>query len=211
MISFIPEDIQHYADAFSSPEPELFADLARETRASQRDPQMMVGYAEGLLLGLLVRLCGARRVLEIGTFTGYSALAMAGALPDDGKIITCDINARSTEVAKRYWDRSPHGKKIELRLAPALDTLASLQGPIDFVFIDADKPNYIHYWEKALPLVRAGGAIVADNVLWSGRVLDPRDDTDRAIVAFNAHVRNDPRVEHVMLTVRDGVTLAVKR
>jgi caffeoyl-CoA O-methyltransferase len=211
MISFIPEDIQHYADAFSSPEPELFADLARETRESQRDPQMMVGYAEGLLLGLLVRLCGARRVLEIGTFTGYSALAMAGALPDDGKIITCDINARSTEVAKRYWDRSPHGKKIELRLAPALDTLASLQGPIDFVFIDADKPNYIPYWEKALPLVRAGGAIVADNVLWSGRVLDPRDDTDRAIVAFNAHVRNDPRVEHVMLTVRDGVTLAVKR
>lgn len=211
MISFVREDIQNYADAYSSPEPDLFTELARETRETQRDPQMMVGHGEGLLLGLLIRLCGARRVLEIGTFTGYSALAMAGALPDDGKLITCDISERATAVAQRYWDRSPHGTKIELRLAPALDTIASLQGPIDFVFIDADKPNYINYWEKVLPLVRPGGAIVADNVLWSGRVLDPKDDTDRALAAFNAHVRKDARVEHVMLPIRDGITLAVKR
>ncbi len=211
MISFVPEEIQKYADAFSSAEPDLLAELARETHATQRDPQMIVGHGEGLLLRLLVRLCGARRVLEIGTFTGYSALAMACALPEDGELVTCDVDATCTALARRYWERSPHGKKIRLVLAPAIETIASLRGPLDFVFIDADKPNYVKYWEAALPLVRSGGAIVADNVLWSGRVLDPKEESDRALAAFNAHVRRDARVEHVMLPVRDGVTIAVKR
>jgi caffeoyl-CoA O-methyltransferase len=211
MISFVPEEIQKYADAFSSAEPDLLAELARETHATQKDPQMIVGHGEGLLLRLLVRLCGARRVLEIGTFTGYSALAMACALPEDGELVTCDVDATCTALARRYWERSPHGKKIRLVLAPAIETIASLRGPLDFVFIDADKPNYVKYWEAALPLVRSGGAIVADNVLWSGRVLDPKEESDRALAAFNAHVRRDARVEHVMLPVRDGVTIAVKR
>ena len=211
MISFVPEEIQHYADAFSTVEDELFAELARETRATQADPQMMVGHGEGLLLALLVRLCRARRVLEVGTFTGYSALSMACALPGDGELITCDIDESATALARRYWARSPHGHKIQLRLAPALDTIAGLAGPIDFAFIDADKPNYIRYWEAILPLVRAGGAVVADNVLWSGRVLDPKEANDRALAAFNEHVRNDERVDQVMLPVRDGITLAVKR
>jgi caffeoyl-CoA O-methyltransferase len=211
MISFVPEEIQKYADAFSSAEPDLLAELARETHATQKDPQMIVGHGEGLLLRLLVRLCGARRVLEIGTFTGYSALAMASALPEDGELVTCDVDATCTALARRYWERSPHGKKIRLVLAPAIETIASLRGPLDFVFIDADKPNYVKYWEAALPLVRSGGAIVADNVLWSGRVLDPKEESDRALAAFNAHVRRDARVEHVMLPVRDGVTIAVKR
>jgi caffeoyl-CoA O-methyltransferase len=211
MISFVPEEIQKYADAFSSAEPDLLAELARETHATQKDPQMIVGHGEGLLLRLLVRLCGARRVLEIGTFTGYSALAMASALPEDGELVTCDVDATCTALARRYWERSAHGKKIRLVLAPAIETIASLRGPLDFVFIDADKPNYVKYWEAALPLVRSGGAIVADNVLWSGRVLDPKEESDRALAAFNAHVRRDARVEHVMLPVRDGITIAVKR
>jgi caffeoyl-CoA O-methyltransferase len=211
MINFVNEDILNYADQFSSPEPELFAELARETRATQKDPQMMVGHGEGLLLRLLVKLSGARRLLEIGTFTGYSTLAMAMALPADGELITCDIDPVATTVARKYWAKSPHGKKIHLKLAPASDTIPSLTGPFDLVFIDADKPGYIKYWEAALPLVREGGVIIADNVLWSGRVLEPKDDSTRAIAAFNAHVQGDARVEHVMLPIRDGITVAVKR
>lgn len=210
MIPLVSEAIQNYADAFSSPEPELFQELATETRATQKDPQMMVGHSEGLLLRLLVMLSRARRVLEIGTFTGYSALAMAMALPADGELITCDVDPKATTLAQKFWARSPHGKKIRLELAPASDTIAMLKGPIDFVFIDADKPNYIKYWDAVLPLVRPGGVLVADNVLWSGRVLDPQDDTTRAIAAFNAHVKKDDRVELVMLPIRDGVTVAVK-
>jgi caffeoyl-CoA O-methyltransferase len=211
MIPFVSQEIQNYAEAFSTAEPALFAELARETRAAEKDHQMMVGHSEGLLLRLLVLLTRARRVLEVGTFTGYSALSMAFALPDDGEIITCDIDPRATALAQRFWDRSPHGKKIHLRLAPALDTIAALKSPLDFAFIDADKPNYIKYWEAILPLVRSGGAIVVDNVLWSGRVLDPKEESDRALAAFNAHVKRDSRVEHVMLPIRDGVTVAVKR
>ncbi|HKW14993.1 MAG TPA: class I SAM-dependent methyltransferase [Candidatus Krumholzibacteria bacterium] len=208
---FVSEAIQNYADEYSSPEPGIFAELAQETRATQKDPQMMVGHGEGLLLRLIVKLARARRVLEIGTFTGYSALAMAMALPADGELITCDIDPTATTLAQKYWARNPHGKKIRLVLAPASDTLATLQGPFDLVFIDADKPGYIRYWEASLPLVREGGVIIADNVLWSGRVLEPKDDSTRAIAAFNAHVQGDTRVEHVMLPIRDGITVAVKR
>ncbi|HET6350210.1 MAG TPA: class I SAM-dependent methyltransferase [Candidatus Krumholzibacteria bacterium] len=210
-MQLVSEDIQAYANACSTPEPDLFQELARETRASQKDHVMMVGHCEGMLLRTLVTLSRARRVLEIGTFTGYSALAMASALPDDGELITCDVDANATALARRYWDRSPHGKKIHLRLAPALDTIPTLTSPIDFVFIDADKPNYIRYWEAVLPLVRAGGVVVADNVLWSGRVLEPKEKSDHALAAFNMHVNRDDRVEHVMLPIRDGVTIAVKR
>lgn len=211
MIPLVSEAIQTYADALSTPEPELFAELARETRATQKDPQMMVGNSEALLLRFLVMITRAHRVLEIGTFTGYSALAMASGLPDDGELITCDINPATTALARKYWARSSHGKKIHLKLAPASDTIAALKGQFDFVFIDADKTNYIRYWESVVPLVHAGGVIVADNVLWSGRVLDPHSENDHAVVAFNVHVRNDIRVDQVMLPIRDGVTVAVKR
>ena len=211
MISFIPEVIQAYADAHSSPEAMLFKELAAETRAATTLPQMMVGHGEGLLLKLLVRMLSARRVLEIGTFTGYSALAMAEGLPDDGELITCDVDPKATAIATKYWNRSPHGKKIALRLGPALDTLAGLTGPIDLVFIDADKQNYARYWDACLPKVRPGGAIVADNVLWSGEVLAPKDADARALAEFNEHIARDPRVEHVMLPIRDGITVAVKR
>lgn len=210
MLSFVSEEIQNYADAHSTPEPELFAELARETIATEEYHRMMVGHGEGMLLRLFVRMSGARRVLEVGTFTGYSALAMAYALPDDGEIITCDIDPRATALAQRFWDKSPHGRKITLKLAPATDTIASLKGPIDLAFIDADKTNYIRYWEAILPLMRTGGVIAVDNVLWSGRVLAPKEKDDHALVAFNTHVKADARVEHVMLPIRDGITVAVK-
>jgi caffeoyl-CoA O-methyltransferase len=211
MISFVPENIEAYALAHSSPEPALFAELAAATRAQTTQPQMMVGHTQGSLLKFLVRMTGAKHVLEIGTFTGYSALAMAEGLPEDGSIVTCDIDPKATAIARSFWERSPHGRKIRLQLAPALDTIATLSGPIDFVFIDADKTNYVRYWDACVPKVRAGGVLVADNVLWSGEALAPETDDARAIAAFNEHVVRDARVEMVMLPIRDGVTLAVKR
>jgi caffeoyl-CoA O-methyltransferase len=160
---------------------------------------------------MLVRLTGARRILEIGMFTGYSALMMAEGLPDDGHLITCDVNPKAEAIARRYFAESEHGHKIEIRMGPALDTIGTLTAPLDFVFIDADKTNYLNYYEAVMGLVRPGGLIVADNVLWSGKVLNPEDDDTRAIVAFNEHVAADPRVTNVCLTVRDGMMLAWKQ
>ncbi len=211
MLTLVPEAIERYATAHTIPESPLLRELVEETFAKTQIPHMQVEHLEGAFLRLLARITGARRVLEIGTFTGYSALVMAEGLPEDGRLITCDIDPAATEIARRYWARSPHGKKIELLLGPALENLKTIAGPFDLVFIDADKENYVKYWEACLPKVRRGGLLVADNVLWSGRVLNPKDDSDKALVAFNAHVHTDPRVEAVMLTVRDGMMLAWKR
>ncbi len=172
---------------------------------------MQVGHLEGSFLYLLAKLARAKRILEIGTFTGYSALAMAEALPPGGRLITCDIDSVATGIARRFWKKSPHGKKIELRLGPALATLPRIKGPFDLVFIDADKENYQRYWNLCVPKVRRGGLLVADNVLWSGRVLRPTDRITRAIAAFSRFVDSDRRVESVMLPVRDGITLALKK
>lgn len=210
MVSFIPEDLDNYVTAHSSPEAMIFSELADETRQKSDNAQMMVGHTEGLLLRSLVRATGARRVLEIGTFTGYSALAMAAGMPDDGLVVTCDIDPEATAIARSYWARSPHGSKIDLRLGPALETIDRLDDPLDLVFIDADKERYPAYWEAVVPKVREGGVIVTDNVLWSGRVLAPGDPESVAIAAFNDMVVGDRRVEVVILPVRDGVSLAVK-
>jgi len=213
MLSFLPEEMNRYVERHTTCEEPLFRELAERTRAETDMPQMMVGAVEGALLRALVRLSGARRVLEIGTFTGYSALSIASALPEDGHVITCDVDDQATAIAREFWARHPAGGRIDLRIAPALDTIATLPGPLDMVFIDADKPNYIAYYESVLPRLRAGGFIVADNVLWSGRVVAPaaeHDEETRALAAFNEHVSGDSRVEHVMLAVRDGITLAVK-
>ena len=173
---------------------------------------MMVGRIEGQFLARLVRLSGAKRILELGTFTGYSSISMASALPPDGRIITCDVDPEATAIARRYMDESGYGDKIEIRLGPALETIETLEGPFDLVFIDADKPNYRNYYEAALPLLAESGLLIADNVLWSGRVLEEdEDESTRAIKEFNEHVRADSRVVSVMLTVRDGMTLVQKR
>ena len=211
MITIVDEQIEKYAFDHTAPESELFERLEKETYSQMSSPQMQVGRIEGRFLNMLVRLLSARRVLEIGMFTGYSALMMAEALADDGRIITCDVDPKAEAIARRYFAESPHGHKIEVRMAPALDTISTLSEPLDMVFIDADKGNYSNYYEACFPLLRPGGLIVADNVLWSGQVLDPADEDSRAIVAFNARVQSDPRVENVMLTVRDGMMLAWKR
>lgn len=214
MLTIIPEALAQYVEAHSAPEPELLQALRDETQASLAMPQMQVGRVEGALLRMLVQLTRARRVLEVGTYSGYSALAMASGLPDDGKLVTCDIDPVATAVARKYWEQSPHGHKIELHLRPAIETireLAAQKASFDLVFLDADKTGYLDYYEAALPMLPAGGLVVADNTLWSGRVLEPREDSDHAIVRFNARVAADARVETVLLSVRDGVLLARKR
>lgn len=211
MQSFINEAVEQFAHDHTKPESDLFRRLRDETYAEMSSPGMQVGRIEGRFLKMLVRLTGARSILEIGMFTGYSALMMAEGLPEDGRLITCDVDPKAEAIAQRYFNESPDRHKIEIRMGPALDTIKSLSGPIDMVFIDADKTNYSNYYEAVMPLVRPGGLIVADNVLWSGRVLDPKSDDDHAIVAFDKLVQSDPRVESVCLTVRDGMMLAWKR
>lgn len=207
----IPEKIELYCERHSTTEPKLEQELARATYKSMKYPQMQVGHLEGGFLRLLARMTGAKRVLEIGTFTGYSALCLAEGLPQGGSVVTCDLDPHATSLARKFWKKSPYGKKITLKLGPALKTLKTLKGPFDLVFIDADKENYCNYWDACLPKVRKGGLIVVDNVLWSGKVLAPKDETDRAIVKFNKKIKNDSRVELVMLIVRDGISLAYKK
>ena len=203
------EMIERYAEEHSSPEPPWLASVAEQTRATSESHGMMVGPLEGRFLEFLVWLSGARSVLEIGMFTGYSALSMAAALPADGRLVTCEIDPERAAVARRNFAASPFADLIEIRIGPALDTLATLDGPFDLVFIDADKGNYSNYYDAVLPKLSDRGIIAADNVLWSGRVLDPADSSaeTEAIRAFNAKVRDDSRVVNVMLTVRDGVSL----
>ncbi|MBI5613067.1 MAG: class I SAM-dependent methyltransferase [Gammaproteobacteria bacterium] len=212
MLPILPQPFEDYCAAHSSAPSPLLDELERHTRTHCALSQMLVGPLEGAFLKMLVRLTGARRILEIGLFTGYSALTMAEALPEDGALISCDIDAANAAIAQAFFDRSPHGRKITIRLGVALDTLSTLPAErvFDMVFLDADKENYINYYEAVLPRLKPGGLIVADNVLWSGKVLNPIEKSDHAIVAFNAHVRADPRVEKVMLGVRDGVLLIRK-
>ena len=212
MEMFLPVDLARYVEdhaGFVSP---LLEELERETRERTDHPGMMTGRVEGSFLRMLVRLSGARKVVEIGTFTGYAALMMAEALPEDGELITCEISQEYASFAMRYFRRSPHGKRIRLALGPALDTLRGIPGGgIDFVFIDAEKELYPRYYEESLRILRKGGLIVADNVLWYGQVLSPEDAESRAIVKFNEMVRHDERVEQTMLPLRDGVYLIQKR
>ena len=210
MLDLIPERLERYILAHSSPESALFQKMATETHKETEAPEMMVGPVQGLFLKLIARSIGARRVLEIGTFTGYSALKFAEGVGEDGEVITCDIDEKFTAIAQRFWEQSPHGAKITLRMGPALDTIANLNGPFDLIFIDADKERYIDYWEACLPKLRSGGLVLADNVLWRGEVLDPQEPVARAVAAFNTHVAADARVDNVILPLRDGITMACK-
>jgi len=208
-VNLIDPKLDAYAEAHTTPSGELFERLAAETLEKSEWPEMMVGEVEGRFLEFLVRLSGARRVLELGTFTGYSSLSMAGGLPDGGRVISCDIDPETTAIARRYAEEAGLADRIEYRLGPALETLAQLEGPFDLVFIDADKPNYRNYYEAVLPKLADGGLIVADNAFRDGRVLD--EAASEPMNEFNDHVRNDPRVECVLLTVRDGMLLVMKR
>ena len=215
--SLFPEAVENYVSAVVTRETDLQRRLRKET-STMSGAGMQIGADQGALLALLVRLIGAKRALEIGTYTGYSALAVAMALPSDGKLVCCDINDEWTQVARRYWHEADLADRIELRLAPATDTLRQLlrdpgRGTFDFAFIDADKEGYDGYYETCLELLRAGGLMAFDNTLWSGRVADPseKDNDTVALRKLNAKVRDDPRVDACLLTVGDGVLLARKK
>jgi caffeoyl-CoA O-methyltransferase len=207
--------IEYVVDHGSWPVDDVLADLRAETLALGRAAGMQVGPDQGQLLTLLTRIAGARRAVEVGTFTGYSSLCIARGLADDGRLLCCDVSEEWTALARRAWERAGLADRIELRLAPALETLRALPTdiPIDLAFIDADKPGYIGYWDELVTRVRPGGLVLADNVLWSGRIVDdPGDDANLAALrAFNDHVAADSRVEVAILPAFDGLTIARKR
>jgi len=202
-VDLVSEPIDRYAADHTTPPEPLLAALADETRRTLQSPQMLTGTVEGRFLEMLVYASGARRVLELGTYSGYSALSMAAGLPPGGHIDTCEVEERHAEVARRYIEQSPHADKITIHLGPGLETIERLEGDFDFVFIDADKEGYVDYYEAVLPRLAEHGLIVADNTLWSGRVLDG----EGPIVRFNEHVARDLRTVQVLLSIRDGMTL----
>jgi caffeoyl-CoA O-methyltransferase len=213
----LTDSLYGYLLSVSLREPELLSRLREETAALPY-ARMQIAPEQGQFMALLVRLLGARRCLEVGVFTGYSSLAVALALPDDGRIVACDVSEEWTSVARRYWAEAGVAHKIDLRLAPALETLEALlvegeAGCFDFAFLDADKENYLRYYEVVLELVRPGGLIVADNTLWSGRVADPANDeaSTVALRRFNEQLHRDERVDLSLVPIGDGLTLARKR
>lgn len=211
MLTLTKPGIEEYATSKTQQTDALLQELHEATNAEMEYPQMLTGPIEGSFLRLMVQVTNAKSVLEIGMFTGYSALSMAEGLPSDGTLVTLEINPKSIEFAKKYFARSEHGKKITVKEGPALESLHALSGPFDLVFIDADKGNYKNYYEAVLPKLKSGGIILIDNVLWSGAVLDPKTEDDKAIVDLNNHVANDKRVDKVLLTIRDGVYFIRKK
>ncbi|TVL90027.1 O-methyltransferase [Streptomyces sp. SAJ15] len=211
----ITDELYRYVLAHNPPLDPVQRELVDATRA--RLPEVAVKLSaeeQGPLLAFLVRLTGARHIVEVGTFTGFSALCMAQALPADGTLITCDISEEWTAYGREAWAKAGVADRVDLRVAPALDTLRALpeEPHIDLVYLDADKVNYVAYWEELVPRMRPGGLIVADNTLFSGRVVDPEATGDPAAIrAFNDHVAADARMDAVLLTVADGVTLARRR
>ena len=213
MKTLIPPDLEAYAGSHSMPESAVCRALREETLRTMAQAQMLVGPLEGAFLKMVTRLVRAKQVLEIGMFTGYSALCFAEALPDDGRIITCEVDEQSAAVGRRYFAEAAAGKKIEIRIGPALETMRELTGPFDLVFIDADKINYVNYYRRALDLLAPQGAMLIDNVLWDGEVLKqpPPDENTAAIQELNRIVSSDPHVDAVLLTIRDGVLLVRKK
>jgi caffeoyl-CoA O-methyltransferase len=213
----LSQELYSYLQNVSLREPELLRQLREET-ASHPMAMMQISPEQGQFMGLLIRLLQARKTLEIGVFTGYSSLSVALALPRDGKLIACDLRVDFTDIAKRYWEKAGVKNKIDLRLAPALETLDQLLAngeaeSFDFAFIDADKCNYVHYYERCLKLIRSGGLISIDNVLWSGRVLEKNtsDEDTQAIQKLNELLHHDERITLSMLPIGDGLTLALKK
>jgi caffeoyl-CoA O-methyltransferase len=213
-MDIVTPTVNDYVLAHSEPADAVLRDLAEETRRELGGRAgMQITHDEGELLTMLVRLTGAREAVEVGTFTGYSSICIARGLPDDGHLLCCDVSEDYTSVARRYWERAGVADRIELRIAPALETLRSLpaQAHLDFAFIDADKTGYASYVAEILPRLRPGGLMVLDNMLWGGEALDPQDDNGRAVAALNDALLADDRVDVVLLPVRDGVSLARKR
>jgi predicted O-methyltransferase YrrM len=209
MSRYVPDEIEAYAERFTSAgADEVFERLAEETQATRQDHEMMVGRVEGAFLSFLVTMTGAERVLEVGTFTGWSTIAMARALPPGGKVITCDINEKTTAVARRYAAEAGVADRIDFRIGPALEMLSQLRAPFGLAFIDADKAGYVDYYEAILPLLSPDGVIAADNTLFGS---DGQGELARQIARFNEHVFLDDQVDVVLLPIREGLTLIRRR
>lgn len=209
----IDENIQQYAERHTSPESRLLTELLEKTYRERADKSMLSGFYQGRLLAMFSKMLAPRRILEIGTYMGYSALCLAEGLADDGKIVTLDIEPETNEVAKEFWARTPFYSKIESYLGSALEIIPMLNETFDLVFIDADKPNYANYYDLIFPHLRLGGVILADNVLWSGKVLDTAANDDENTVAlaeFNEKIQKDERVSNILFAVRDGLMVIRK-
>ena len=212
-MDFLPADLTAYADAHTSPESELLFRLNRQTQANVLYPRMLSGHFQGRLLALFSQMMRPRRVLEIGTYTGYSALCLAEGLTNDGLLITLDKNEEFEPIARSAWQESPYAPKIDFRLGDAIELIPAINELFDLVFIDADKQNYSRYFDLVIDKVRPGGLLLADNVLWSGKVVGPLKASDKdtaAVLAFNQKIQNDSRVENVLLPVRDGLLMMLK-
>ncbi len=203
--------IENYAINHTTDHSELVKELISVSEENLEHIDMLSGRLVGRLLSLLIKISGARRVLEVGTFAGYSALTMAEALPEDGELFTCEYNERYEDISRTFFEKSEAGSKIKLVMGKALETIPTISGSFDFVFLDADKINYPNYYAMILPRLEQGGIMVIDNVFWSGEVLDGKSDKGRAIDQLNAIIRDDDSVEQVMLPVRDGVTVLRKK
>ena len=213
-MDFLPANITTYAEAHTSPESELLYQLNRNTRAHVMAPRMLSGHLQGRFLAMISGMICPRRILEIGTYTGYSALCLAEGLTDDGWLITIDANEELEDFARSYWQQSPLNDKIDLRIGHAADIIPTLDETFDLVFIDADKRNNSLYFDLVFDKLRPGGIVLADNVLWSGKVVDedkPVDQDTAAVLAFNQKIQDDPRIENVLLPIRDGIMLIRKR
>ena len=213
MKALVAAEIEAYAAAHSMKESEVCRAVRAETHRQMDCPQMLVGPLEGAFLKLLTQIVGATHVLEIGMFTGYSALCFAEALPNEGTVTTCEIDETSAALARRHFATSPHGRKITVRMGPAIETLQTLDRRYDVIFIDADKQNYLNYYRRAKELLSPEGVIVIDNVLWDGDVVlnPPPDERTAAIQEVNRAVAADPEVSAVLLTIRDGILLICRK
>ena len=209
-MELINQKIGEYSERLTLDESETLRDISETTHNELEYDQMLSGKLEGRFLRMLVALTGAKRILEIGMFTGYSALSMAEVLPDDGELITCDTNERYANIARRFFENSPAGHKITVKMGQALQTLKEISGPFDVIFLDADKNNYPEYYRALHPMLRVGGLMIVDNAFWGGAVLDRPDNKSEAIDHLNRIIYEDPTVENVLLTVRDGINLVRK-
>ena len=211
---FLPQEIDDYAVEHSMSEPELLQKLNRETNQKVLQPRMLSGHYQGRLLSMISKLIRPKRILEIGTYTGYSALCLAEGLSEDGEIHTIDINEELVDFQRKYFDASGFGDRIHQYLGNAIDIINDLDMTFELIFIDADKENYSEYFHACIDKMPSGGVILSDNVLWSGKVvelIDPEDEATKSLVKYNDLIKNDPRVETVLLPIRDGLSLTRKK
>ena len=211
MVGFLPDDLENYISAHSESGGDVEKALRKETLDLGPSSGMMSGDSVGNFLKFIVKTNKCKRILEIGTFTGYSALMLASELPEEGELITCDINSETSNIAKKYWAKSSHRKKIKLKLGPAIETMEMLTGKFDLIFIDADKNNYLNYYKKSKELINEDGIIIIDNVLWSGRVLKPEDKQSISIDNFNKFVNEDKDFWNTIVPIRDGLMVVTRR